>query len=116
MSVFMFEVPNQPGKDRVFVGWQGMTWSRGVRVLHSNESLKDLGEIEIKNVCRAKLLASITPEELKAGKILQVEGLGEVRIGIKKILLGLVQSITIDCGGVPCKGHELIHYRGVGVV
>lgn len=108
MSVFIYEVPNQPGKDRIFLAWEGLTWKNGVSVLHSNESIKVTGEVEIEGACRARLVARITFEELKAGKILQVEGLGEVRVGIKKILFGLIQGITVTCNGRPCKGHELV--------
>jgi hypothetical protein len=44
-----------------------------------------------------------------------VDGLGTVRVGIRKLLLGLVRAIDVHCDDVRWKGHELVHYRGIGV-
>ena len=117
MGVFAFKVENQSqsGNPEVLVGYRGMGFGNGADVYHTNDSIRVTGEVEIKQYGRATFVGRMTYGEMKAGASFPVDGLGTVRVGIRKLLLGLVQTIDVRCNDVRCKGHELVHYRGIGV-
>lgn len=116
MAVFQFDVQGVLENPKVYVSWKGMTWNSGISVLFSNDSIKSCGQIEIKGVGRANLVGEIKPQEIKTGKTFAIKEIGSVSVGIKKKCLGLIQKIVVSCNAVECKGHELVNYRGIGVV
>ena len=117
MGVFAFkaESQGQNGNPEVLVGYRGMGFRNGADVYVTNDSIRATGAIEIQQYGRASVVGRMTYDEMKAGASFPVDGLGTVRISIRKMLLGLVEAIDVHCNDVRWKGHELVHYRGIGV-
>ena len=117
MGVFAFKVENQSrsGNPEILVGYRGMGFGNGADVYYTNDSIRVTGEVEIREYGRATFVGRMTYDAMKAGASFKVDGLGTVRVGIRKLLLGLVQSVDVHCDDVRWKGHELLHYRGIGV-
>ena len=117
MGVFAFKVENQSqsGNPEILVGYRGMGFGNGADVYYTNDSIRVNGEIEFREYGRATFVGRMTYSEMKAGTSFSVDGLGTVRVGIRKLLLGLVQVIDVHCNDVRWTGHELLHYRGIGM-
>ena len=117
MGVFAFKAENQSqsGNPEILVGYRGMGFGNGADVYYTNDSIRVTGEVEINEYGRATFVGRMTYDAMKAGASFKVDGLGTVRVGIRKLLLGLVQSIDVHCDDVRWKGYELLHYRGIGV-
>ena len=117
MGVFAFKVENQSqsGNPEILVGYRGMGFRNGAEVYYTNDSIRVTGEVEIREYGRATFVGRMTYDEMMAGASFSVEGLGTVRVGIRKRLLGLVQAVDVRCNDVRWSGHELLNYRGIGV-
>ena len=117
MGVFAFKAENQSqnGNPEILVGYHGMGFGNGADVYYTNDSIRVTGDVEIKQYGRAVSVGRMTYDAMKAGASFEVDGLGTVRVGIRKLALGLVQAIDVHCNEVRWKGHELVHYRGIGV-
>jgi hypothetical protein len=117
MGVFAFraEDQSQNGDPEILVGYRGMGFRNGADVYFTNTSIRATGEIEIRQYGRATAVGRMSYDAMKAGASFTVEGLGTVRVGVRKLLLGLVEAIDVHCNDVRWKGHELVHYRGIGV-
>jgi len=117
MGVFAFKAENQSqsGNPEILVGYSGMGFRGGADVYVTNDSIRVTGAVEIREYGRATAVGRMTYDQMKAGTSITVDGLGTVRVGIRKLLLGLVEAIDVHCNDVRWKGHELVHYRGIGV-
>ena len=117
MGVFAFKVGDQSpsGNPEILVGYRGMGFRNGAEVYYTDDSIRVTGEVEIRECGRATFVGRMTYDEMMAGASFPVEGLGTVRVGIRKRLLGLVQAVDVRCNDVRWSGHELLNYRGIGV-
>jgi len=118
MGVFAFRAENQgqAGNPEILVGYRGMGFGNGAEVYYTDDSIRVTGDVEIKQYGRATFVGRMTHDAMKAGASFEVDGLGTVRVGIRKLALGLVQSIDVHCNDMRWKGHELVHYRGIGII